>query len=289
MHDPTEGPVQLDVHCTACGAEGSHAVERVYVYEPDHLAPDLNWPAGYDGVIPSEPLVCEACGEADQFQVTTASRDAVQDRLLDALDLGVDVRYVGAVRSAAPVDDYLVTRLSIARRELGELADGGTREDRRRWLHLLHQFEQPEAREEAERLVDSDVASEAHALLAVLVEQEGEDPLPHALQALQGHVSPGIAADVFEIVEDHHPAQALKLRWSHGERTVSGVLHLLDVDPADSVALVTSIWVLEASLADEDEPAGWVERWLAGERPASRSEQRAARRKKKAQRKKGRR
>lgn len=168
---------------------------------------------------------------------------------------------------------------------LAERARTGTRDDRRAWLLDLFEHTDPRLPEEATRMLSTDAASDAHHFLALYTEEIGEDPLPHVLASLTGRVDRRLAADALDLIDDHHADGAVELVWMHEGRRLAGVLHLEMVDPLRARDLVASLDLVEAHLASADAEAGWVDRWLAGERPRSRAEQRAAKRAKKAKRK----
>lgn len=269
-------PVTLRVRCTACGAHAVHQLVGVSMAEPQD-----DW----EGLCPHEPVVCPHCAAVDAFTVPEpeidhlhAHLDAWEDAELPYADqpggltLRVPLVQGRPARRASSATALLERNL--------ETPDGPA--ELLGWLFETSDPDLlPRARELAERFPD-DGAPLHHLALAAEAHERRDEAVQHAVDALSRRVGRRAIADLTDLLSAARVV--LDVRWSHGDRKLRGTLHL-DDHPAKMI----DDFLLEVrptvTVGDPEDPAGWVQRWLDGERPKSRADTRNAKRKKKAVRK----
>ncbi|MCB9691810.1 MAG: hypothetical protein H6736_08345 [Alphaproteobacteria bacterium] len=257
----------------------------------DHVLPVVSLGVSAEAVmiVPHGALVCPACGAVDTWTATHRTRAELTQRFLAARDADVDLFAARRGVRVLPLAlvEAGVTRYTPDRERLQAGAASGEPASIGVWLRFLWALDDPAVEAEATAALETDAAPVGHWLLALAAERRGEDALVHAWAALRGRQDGDLVSDVIGMLVDHADVEALAVRWRHEGRVLPGVLDLHDGRRV--VDFLTSVDLVGAEAAGEDAPAGWVDRWLAGERPASRAEQREAKAKKKAKRKKSRR
>lgn len=285
--EPDDEQAALRVQCTGCGVFTTHAVRGVVVVDPQTLD---DAPEGWDGVCPDEILTCPSCGAVDAYRVHSLHRS----RLREA---GLDRRLASPEGSGQALRDgihleprsflgEIATRPSRTEQLLREaLATHPTAEVRHEWLRFHYLTHRDEALREAALAFTTDHPEEGspwwHRAMAAELAGDGEDATTAALAALACPLPVGALDDCLGILRAHAAVHALHVRWRHARRILGGVL---DLDEVDGALFLAEVEVVSVEPVDGG-PAGWVERWMAGERPSSRAADRAARKRRKSARK----
>lgn len=283
-----EHPTTLRVECDTCGVWTTHAVSGATVVPLASVAAHFDIPDDWDGVTPNEPLTCPACDAVDEYLVADADyqelllagtrRTLADPRMQHRLGISSRPRIFAG---------ELALRPSFAERELlRRMESDDSIRVREGWLMYLYLTVQDERLVEqgllaTERWPEGGVLHWYLALGAELTEAI-DIAIEAAKRALPLCREEGPLNDCLGVLEHHAGTRFLAVAWRWEGRTLRGCLDLREVKAARFLAELDRIEVTPG----EAGPPGWVERWMRGERPASREEQRLEVKRKKAARKK---